>query len=97
MFITQSIRHANVTGIAVFPVPPADQVAPILSIHTTTSRRTDLLLPSGCIAGSHIPARYRKAAGNESQDTIGEPNFCNVSFPPDLRRTWARDARISII
>lgn len=74
---------------------PVHEPTPASFIHNVTSRRTDNLSPSHCIAGSNILVCPRKVADMEPQLTIGEPDVRNAPFSSDMHAAWAHYSRLS--
>lgn len=80
---TDSATNANVSGITEFCVP-ANQPAPATSIHTPTSRRTNLLHPSRGIALIDVLTCFFEATVSSRKiPLIGEPRFAHVIMTQD--------------
>lgn len=79
---TGSATDAHMSGIFKFR-DPADYTAPVSSVHTATSRRTNLLPPSSRIAGSYIFTRRREAAAMELRIIIEGLDIWNDPSTPD--------------
>lgn len=82
-FSVGSATDPSVSGNEEFRVS-VYQPAPILPIHTTTSRRTNNLPPIRLIAESDKPVRPREAAAMKPQFTIKEPEVLQAPEPSDI-------------